>query len=318
MVAGLSAGEGRVLRALLEDAAGDIVLRLDRSGFIAEASARIADLGLDSSASLLPPHITDLTGRDHAGLLGQHVSAVLAGRDMTHWIEFPITTCGNRGECSQPQCQHWYALSLSPLRDDSGAVEGAVGLIRSIHQTRSLEGALHARCNEDAVTGLANRAAFCAQLRRGLARGGGQMVVVLALDGMRALNLRYGQKIADELQWGFARFAEGIALPDTFLARLDDERIGAILNGLSRDEARRWCTEAMEVFAALASPAAPRAERLTVSAGLAWAERSVDWTLRHAELGLVMARAGGGNCVAEAPLSGQFSAGTTGLVSRAG
>jgi hypothetical protein len=73
-----------------------------------------------------------------------------------------------------------------------------------------------------------------------LCSGRANMVVVLALGGMRALTLRYGQKIADALQWGFARFAEGIALPDTFLARLDDERIGAILNGLSRDEARRW------------------------------------------------------------------------------
>ena len=70
MKIGLSDVEGHVLHGLLEETSGDIVLRLDRHGFIIHASANIAELGLDLSGALLLPHITDLADRDHAAFLG--------------------------------------------------------------------------------------------------------------------------------------------------------------------------------------------------------------------------------------------------------
>ena len=80
MKIGLSDVEGHVLHGLLEETSGDIVIRLDRQGFIIHASANIADLGLDLSGALLLPHITDLADRNHAAFLGEHVNAALAGR----------------------------------------------------------------------------------------------------------------------------------------------------------------------------------------------------------------------------------------------
>ncbi len=297
MKTGLSDVEGRVLRGLLEETSRDIVVRVDRHGFIVHASANIADLGLDFADALLLPHITDLAERDHAAFLGAHVTAALAGRTQSGWVEFPVIACAAPVPSQPADCQRWYALSLRPIFDAEGAVEGALCLMRSVQQLRSLEGELHARTVTDPLTGLANRQAFCAGMRQHLAHGGGQMVAVLAVDGMRALLLRYGQRTADEVLWGFAKFLETMALSGHEVAQLDGERFGVLLPEMTSRNAREWAEDVVQTFAALAAPASAKAPQLTASAGLARVECTVDWTLREAELGLVLARAGGGRQV---------------------
>ena len=297
MKIGLSDVEGHVLHGLLEETSGDIVIRLDRHGFIIHASANMAKLGLDVRGALLLPHITDLATRDHVAFLGAHVSRVLAGCTQGRWVEFPVIACDDRATCHETQCQRWYALSLKPMCDTTGTPDGALGLMRSVQQLRSLEGELHNRAVTDPLTGLANRQAFCASLRRHLAHGGGQMVGVFAIDAMRALLMRYGQRTADEVLWGFAKFLETMALPGHELAQLDGERFAVLLPDMTARSAREWAEDVVTTFAGLAAPASAKAPQLTASAGLARVECTVDWTLREAELGLVLARAGGGRQV---------------------
>lgn len=292
--------EGHVLHGLLEEYSGDIVIRLDSHGFIVHASANIAELGHDFTSALLLPHITELAIREHAAHLGEHVAAALAGETAGGWIEFPVIACAERDTCRHLYCQRWYALSLRPMRRADGTLDGAMCLMRSVQQVRSLEGELHARAVTDPLTGLANRAAFCAHLRRHLAQGGGQMVAVFAVDGMRALLMRYGQRTADEVTWGFAKFLETMAMPGHELAQLDGERFGVLLPDMTARTAREWAEDAITTFAGIAAPAAAKAPQLTASAGIARVECTVDWTLREAELGLVLARAGGGSKVAVA------------------
>lgn len=295
---GLSDVEGRVLHGLLEEASSDIVIRLDRHGFIIHASANLMELGLDVTAALLPPHITDLAEHDHVPFVSRHVTAALSGQEQVGWVEFPVIACDERDSCRASQCQRWYALSLRPMLDPDGAADGALCLMRSVQQVRNLEGELHARAVTDPLTGLANRQAFCASLRRHLGKGGGQMVAVFAVDGMRALLLRYGQRTADEVLWALAKFLETMALPGHELAQLDGERFAVLLPELTSRGARDWAEDVVATFAGLAAPASAKAPQLTASAGLARVECTVDWTLREAELGLVLARAGGGRQVA--------------------
>ena len=300
MKIGLSDVEGHVLHGLLEETSGDIVIRLDRHGFIIHASANIAELGLDVAATLLLPHITDLAAREHAAFLGERVAAALAGRAHAGWTEFPVIACHDRDTCREAHCHRWYALSLRPMVNNTGTPDGALCLMRSVQQVRSLEGELHNRAVTDPLTGLANRQAFCASLRRHLARGGGQMIAVFAVDSMRALLLRYGQRTADEVLWGFAKFLEAMVLPGHELAQLDGERFAVLLPDMTSRTAREWADDVVTTFAGLAAPASAKAPQLTASAGLARVECTVDWTLREAELGLVLARAGGGRQVAVA------------------
>lgn len=300
MKIGLNDVEGRVLHGLLEETSGDIVIRIDRHGFILHASANIAEIGLDLAGALLLPHITDLAERDHAGFVGDHVGAALEGRPHGGWVEFPVLACGQDGTDHDPQGQRWYALSLRPMLGDGGRPDGALCLMRSVQQLRSLEVELHARAITDPLTGLANRQAFCASLRRHLAQGGGQMVAVFAVDGMRALLLRYGQRTADEVLWGFAKFLETMALPGHEIGQIDGERFAVLLPEMTARSAREWAEDVVTTFSVLGAPTSAKAPQLSASAGLTRVECTVDWTLREAELGLVLARAGGGGQVAVA------------------
>ena len=296
-----------MLHGLIEEASGDIVIRIDRRGFIIHASGNIVELGLDFGAALLLPHITDLAEPDHAASLGEHIGAVLAGETRPGWIEFPVAPFNTAdaaearmGPASGPG-RRWYAISLRPMHDTAdpgGAPDGALCLMRSVQRLRLLEGELYSRAVTDPLTGLANRQAFCASLRRHLAGGGGQIIAVFAVDGMRALLLRYGQRTADEVLWGFAKFLETMALPGHEVAQLDGERFGVLLPEMTLRTAREWAEDVVATFSALAAPASARTPQLSASAGLARVECTVDWTLREAELGLVLARAGGGKQVA--------------------
>ena len=129
MKIGLSAVEGRVLHGLIEEASGDIVIRIDRRGFIIHASGNIAELGLDFGAALLLPHITDLAQPDHAASLGEHIGAVLAGETRPGWIEFPIAPFNTLDAAETPMApgRRWYAISLRPMHDaadPAGAPDG--------------------------------------------------------------------------------------------------------------------------------------------------------------------------------------------------
>jgi len=301
METGFGGFESNILHGLLEESSDDIVIRLDERGFLAQTSANGANIGLDLSSVLLAPHITDLVEREHAAFVAEHVNGVLAGQPMVGWVEFPIMACNSvpqiAGHRHRPDCHRWFALSLRPVTQPSGEPIGAVGLLRSVQQLRNLEGELRARTLTDPLTGLANRQSLCASLGRHLARGGGQMMAVLAVDGMRAVHLRYGQRMVDEVQWGFARFLESMACDGYEVARLDSERFGVILPETDRQAALHWCEDVVTTFGALASASSSKGLKLTASAGLARVECTIDWVLRETELGLVIARAAGGGQV---------------------
>ncbi len=294
MQMGLSAAEGMVLHGLLQEAAGDIVVKLDRQGFIIHASANFAELGFDLSMLLLLPHVADLAERDHGEALSDYAHEVLSGRATGGWFEFPATTCKATDNCTHADCRRWYALSLCPNLDDQGEPCGAIGLLRSVQHRRSLEGELHASALTDPLTGLANRHAFCGSLRRHIVKGGSNVIAIFAVDRMRALYMQYGQRTADEIQWGFAKFLQSMILPDHELAQLDGERFAVIMPGIPTKAAKAWVNDVLETFTWLTKDASSRSPRLSASAGIARVEGTVDSTLRQAELSLVMARAGGG------------------------
>ncbi len=298
-----SVEEGRVLHGLIGDASGDIVVRLDALGFVVHASENVTELGVDLSSMLLMPHIADFAERDHTREVSFHVEQVFTGKAQSGWIEFPVRACQghdnkdfglNENQCELRECQRWYALSLRLVEPESGAAQGALGLLRSLQQKRALQGEIDTCALIDPLTGLANRNAFLAHLRRNVTERRDATMALFAVDGLRAIFMQYGQQTADEIQWGFAKYLETMTLPGHDLAQLDGERFGVLLPDMDMKQARLWATDVLQTFASLTVVASKRSPELTASAGLSPVERTADWTMRQAELGLVMARAGGG------------------------
>ncbi len=299
----MSLAEGVALHGLLEEVTSDIVVRVDRQGFIETASSNMADIGYDLSQLLLKPHIVDLADPEHARALRGHVAGVLSGRaddsGPADWLEFPIGQAPRAEDWGLSGANPWYALSLRALTDDEGSISGAMGLLRSVDRKRALEGEIHARALMDPLTGLANRHAFCADLRRHLSAGTQGTLALFEIDRLRAVFMQYGQRTSDEIVWGFAKFLETMVGDEYTLAQFDGERFCVILDGLVAKAARHWAQEVLMTFASLTLSNSARSPRLSANAGLAPIDVSVDSTLRQAELALVMARARGGMQLAE-------------------
>ncbi len=295
--------DGRALHGLLEEASGDIVVRLDGGGFVLQASPNAAELGMDLSNLLLMPHISDFAEPDHRDAIARHVASVLhANRDMPApqgWVEFPVHVCGSDenegGECDTPiACRQWFALNLRPIAPDDGAPQGALGLLRSVDNTREMDDGQGQRSAPDPLKGLRNRQALIANLERCLQDSTTQAVAIVAIDKMQAILLQHGQHAADEIVWGLARFLEAMTHVDHELAQIDGERFAIRLPGMSARTAKSWVGDVLQTFAEITATSSTSDPKLTASAGVAQLETSVDYTMRQAELGLVMARAGGG------------------------
>lgn len=282
----------------------DIVVRLDNAGFIVNASENAVQLGVDLDSLLLMPHVADFADTGHGAQVARYFEQVMAGERIDEWLEFPVSVteieAGEFRRC-QPgdvayssQRVHWYALNLRRVHDASRRPLGAIGTLHSVQDKYELDRQSHVSSITDAVTGLANRRAFVSRLTRSLALSDRASVATFAVDGMRAIFMQYGHGTADEIRWGFARFLETMTEAGQSLAQLDDERFAILLPHMQPRAAREWADEIIRTFGGLAMTSGNRAPELTASAGIARVELSVDWTLRQAELGLVMARSAGG------------------------
>lgn len=274
------------------------MLKLDALGFIENASDNIIEIGLDLSEHLLKPHLTDLVGDDHRSELSAFFERSLDDRSEgagdEHFIEISIAESiagDSAGETARPR---WFSLCLRAIHDDGGKMIGALGLLRSIERLRALECEVHSRALIDPLTGLSNRHAFCASLRRQLLEGEPATLALFEIDRIRAIVLQYGQRTADEIIWGFAKFLEAMAAPSYELAHFEGERLAVILPETEIGSARAWVGDVLANFEMLAATKSQHAPRLTAIAGLAPVWQTVDLTLRKAEVALVLARARGG------------------------
>jgi GGDEF domain-containing protein len=305
---------GRAWHGHSEVLGEDILVRLDEAGFIVHASQSAARLGIDLTSLLLMPHIADLADAEHGEHVKRYVEQVLGGEIAGEAIEFPVAVCEHSGElpherpedhaCEPHGCSHWYSFTLTAI-DGEDRSPGAMGMLQSVQHKYDITRELGQSASTDALTGFRNRRALCGHITRAIAADCDASMAIFAIDRMRAIFMQYGQGTADEIQWGFARFLETMTSPQQELAKIDDERFGVLLPGMSMRAAREWAQNVLVTFAGLAIGSHSRAPELTASAGIASVEISADWTLRQAELGLVMARAGGGLQVGQCqPVSG--------------
>ncbi|MEO0908564.1 MAG: GGDEF domain-containing protein [Pseudomonadota bacterium] len=313
--------DGQVWRDLTGPAHDDVVVRLDPSGFIVHASANADLLGMDLSSLLLMPHIADLAEPEYVAPLAGFALAALAGSAQDRWFEFPLAqSIDNPDEALPAACRRrWFAFGLRLIEGGAGAGRNGLGVLRSIEHKTALAPELAKQAATDPLTGLANRTAFCRALARTLqaqidaknvsnyarapfgnfhhdrnGRQSSDAMAVFTIDRMPAIFMQYGQSTRDEIRWGFSRFLESMTHDGQELAQLDEERFAVLLPGMTMRAARDWANDVLVTFSGLTADSAALTQELTASAGLTRVEMSVDWTLRQAELGLVMAKAGGG------------------------
>ncbi|WP_432523897.1 GGDEF domain-containing protein [Kineococcus sp. SYSU DK006] len=132
-------------------------------------------------------------------------------------------------------------VTTSAVRATAAAPAHAIMHLEDVSQREDLRRQLEHQASHDALTGLANRAAFLEQLQRALPRGErhGEPVTVLYLDlnGFKQVNDRFGHAAGDEVLRGFAAHLRGLLRPEDTAARLGGDEFAVLCEGTSPEQA---------------------------------------------------------------------------------
>lgn len=135
----------------------------------------------------------------------------------------------------------WVQLNVSMARDAAGQAMYFISQIQDITDRKHFEERLKRMALRDHLTGLYNRRGFEEELDRQLAsarryrRGGA--VLMIDLDGFKAVNDTLGHKAGDELLAGIARVLEDRLRETDILGRLGGDEFAVVLPEVSADQA---------------------------------------------------------------------------------
>ncbi len=227
----------------------------------AESQLKLMFAAVEQSASIIV--ITDVTGRilyvnsafvDVVGYrseeaIGQPTSILNAGKTRPGtYREMWNTILGGevwRGELENRKSDgstYWAALSVSPIRDQTGEICNFVAVSQDITEAKRAEAKIEYLAYHDVLTALPNRSLFRDRLDRALIQARRQMsqlaLVLFDLDDFKAVNENYSHDVGDELIAAVAerlreqtRDADTLSRYDASLARYgDDEFTGMLVN----------------------------------------------------------------------------------------
>jgi len=217
-----------------------------------------------------------VTAGDRPAVLAA-LSAVLDGKDDIE-LEY-----GYRSRCAGARRVH---ATLRPLLDDDDRVTGAIICLADVTDATRLREELRHQSTYDELTGCLNRASTLAALHEALSSANrrGTAVLFVDLDGLEALNNRYGHAVGDRLL---------IMVADHLRTSV---RGSDAVGRFGGDEFVVVCREV---------PDAGRARRIaeTVVAALTTATLEVDGDRLHPRAGVGVAWAAPGSAAAESLIS---------------
>jgi diguanylate cyclase (GGDEF)-like protein/PAS domain S-box-containing protein len=282
--------DGAALYDLLAEQTDDLIVKTDRDGFIIHGAGALARLGLDTAGGLIGPHIADLAEAPQSDDIRRRHRALIEGRNgeaSGSWIEFRAAS-----RCRE-RAAPWFALQMRAIEGPDGAA-GSIAVIRSIDDRRSLEERLFASSMTDPLTGLTNRRAFSMMLAHLIERGTPGSVILFEIDHYRAIAMRHGQSVSDEVLEVFAEFLRVMTRSSEILSRIDGECFAVLLPYQPPAEARALGQPILDTLDEIRRSLPGRGVAVTASGGIAAIGPSVDATMREAGLALMLAKSRGG------------------------
>jgi len=159
-------------------------------------------------------------------------------------------------------------LTISPVRDDKGAVVNYVGTMTDMTRLKRSEVQLDHLAHHDVLTDLPNRLLLSSRLEHALdnakRRNEAGAVLFLDLDGFKTVNDSFGHAVGDELLVLVARRLRGRLRAVDTVARIGGDEFVAVLENTRASAAR---LVAQELIEGLAKPFTLRGgEQVTIGA----------------------------------------------------
>ena len=133
-------------------------------------------------------------------------------------------------------------LTVSPMRDAAGEVDGTVIALRDVSDLRGLTRAMSYQASHDALTGLVNRREFEHKLEEALeaTHGGARHVLCyLDLDRFKAVNDECGHVAGDNMLREIAALIKEAVRDSDTVGRLGGDEFGILLAGCPLEKARQ-------------------------------------------------------------------------------
>ncbi|MEU8874647.1 EAL domain-containing protein [Streptomyces javensis] len=196
----------------------------------------------------------------------------------------------------------WTNLTVTLLRDSSGAPQYQLALAEDITEHRRLRERLRYEATHDELTGLPNRTLFLERLDQVLAADADAErfgVCYLDLDGFKAVNDSLGHAVGDRMLEAVAeRLQRCVKAPTELLARVGGDEFLALVTGPAAQADGAGLARRM--LAALAEPVRIEGRELRVRASIGVVDGRAGEieraeVLRSADITMYRAKAAGGN-----------------------
>ena len=192
------------------------------------------------------------------------------------------------------------SLSTALVPSGTGEVSGFLGMLTDVTARKEMENRLRALAHGDPLTGLANRALITERIDQAVARSEDPehsvSLLLLDLDGFKAVNDSFGHALGDELLIAVAGRLMTCLRSNDLAARLGGDEFAVLLETVDLDEAVRIGERILE---SLSGPfSLSRAEVVvTASVGVVHADkdRSTQDLLRDADVAMYTAKGAGKN-----------------------
>jgi len=195
-------------------------------------------------------------------------------------------------------------LTISPVRDAHGQLQGYAGISTDLSTLRERERQVERLSQYDALTGLPNRSLLADRLQIAMGQATQHQhqlaVVYLDLDGFKAYNDHYGHEAGDQLLIELGHGLQSALRPGDTLARLGGDEFVAVLPDLCSALDCLPVLEALLAAAASPSGALPAHDlRLSASIGVSFYPQAdpvdADQLLRQADQAMFQAKQSGKN-----------------------
>jgi diguanylate cyclase (GGDEF)-like protein/PAS domain S-box-containing protein len=230
--------QGAALRAL--GSLSEAILTTDVEGTIVYANQAVEDLtGLrpDETLGRTLGQVLNVVDEQERRALGDPVRQALASGARVELGRRALTILRSGSE------EHYVELTVSPLRNAAGVVDGTVVAVRDVSDIRGLTRQMSYQASHDALTGLVNRREFERRLQDALdvahANGGRHVLCYLDLDRFKSVNDECGHLAGDNLLREIAGIVKEAVRDSDTVARLGGDEFGILLVGCPLEKARQ-------------------------------------------------------------------------------
>lgn len=172
---------------------------------------------------------------------------------------------------SREGATRWFHVLRTPVRDAEGQVMAVMSAVRDISEIKRMEQKLRVMSHTDDLTGLHNRRGFFAlgeqMLRSAARRNARALLLYLDLDGMKAVNDKFGHEAGDNMLRDLAAMLKHTVRSSDVPARIGGDEF-AILAMDADDQAEQALMARLEAAIAQLNDSGTRPYRMSISLGL--------------------------------------------------